>query len=190
MKIEELSPATLDEARRVTAELFPWEDEHRTALAAAVEPEAYGAFLGARRLARVRFWTAVFDGHVVGIAGLYDYRDMPTETWLSWLGLLPVMRGHGHGARLLDWIIRAAREEGRSVLRLWTTDEEEYQSAIQLYARRGFRAEEYPRLPEETWCTWVMSLGLNGTTPIPWLSFKDRPELCGRTVTAAAAMVA
>lgn len=190
MKIEPLGAGGLDDARRVIAELFPWEDEHQTALAAALDPDTHAAFLCERRLAQVRFWTAIFDGRVVGIAGLYDYRDMPTETWLSWFGLLPVMRGHGNGARFLDWIIAAVREEGRAVLRLWTTDEDEYRTAAQLYERRGFRVEEYPMEPEETWRTWVMSLGLNGTTPIPWLSLSDRPDLCGRMKPAAAAMVA
>ncbi len=190
MRIEPLSGTVVDEARRVIAELFPWEDEHQTALQAALEPDAFGEFLVTRRLSRVRFWTASFDSRIVGIAGLYDYRDMPTETWLSWFGLLPVMRGHGNGARLLDWVINVAREEGREVLRLWTTDEEEYRSAIRLYERRGFSSEEYPVLPDETWRTWVMSLGLNGTTPIPWLSYGDRPELCGRMVPAAAVKVA
>lgn len=190
MKIEELTPARLDETRRVIAELFPWEDEHQTALAAALDRGAHTAFLSARRLQRVRFWTAIFDSKVVGVAGLYDYRDMPAETWLSWFGLLPVMRGHGYGARLLDWIIAAVRQEHRAVLRLWTTDEEEYGAATRLYEKRGFTTELYPMLPGEEWRTLVMSLGLNGATPIPWLSLPDRPELCGRMVPVAAAQVA
>jgi len=190
MKIEELAAGRLEETRRVIAELFPWEDEHQTALAAALDRGAHAEFLGARRLQRIRFWTAIFDGQVVGVAGLYDYRDMPAETWLSWYGLLPVMRGHGNGARLLDWVIAAARQEGRAALRLWTTDEEEYRAATRLYERRGFSTEEYPMLPGEEWRTLVMSLGLNGTTPIPWLSLRDRPELCGRMPPVAAAKVA
>ena len=190
MKIEELTPARLEETRRVIAELFPWEDEHQTALAAALDPDAHGAFLVDRRLDRIRFWIAVFDGRVVGVAGLYDYRGMPAETWLSWFGLLPVMRGHGNGARFLDWIINAGRQEGRAVLRLWTTDEEEYHAATRLYEKRGFTTEDYPMLAGEEWRTLVMSLGLNGATPIPWLSLPDRPELGGRVVPLASAKVA
>ncbi|MDD2764355.1 MAG: GNAT family N-acetyltransferase [Opitutaceae bacterium] len=190
MKIEPLQPSALAEARRVAAELFPWENEHQTALEAALFPEAQAGFLCARRLERTRFWTATFDGRVVGLAGLYEYCGMPSETWLSWYGLLPVVRGRGHGARLLDWIIRFTREEGRAVLRLWTTVEDEYQQAIRLYERRGFTAEEYPALPGETWRTLVMSLGHNGVTPIPWLSIAGRPELAGRMPPPAVARVA
>ena len=190
MKIEPLQPALLEETRRVAAELFPWENEHHTALAAALFPEAHAGFLSARRLECARFWTGRFNGRVTGVAGLYDYRGMPSATWLSWYGLLPVARGHGHGARLLDTIIKITREEGRAVLRLWTTIEDEYVAAIKLYEKRGFTAEEYPALPGETWLTLVMSLGLNGTTPIPWLSLANRPELGGRMVPPAAARVA
>jgi L-amino acid N-acyltransferase YncA len=115
---------------------------------------------------------------------------MSPETWLSWYGLLPVARGRGHGARLLDWIIRTSREEGRAVLRLWTTVEDEYRLAIRLYEKHGFMTEEYPALPGETWRTVVMSLSLNGATPLPWLSVADRPELGGRLAPMAAARVA
>jgi GNAT superfamily N-acetyltransferase len=191
MKIEVLHPSRLDETRRVVAELFPWEDEHQVAVTAALSPERHAAFLAEKNLERARFWTAIFDGSVVGIAALYDYRSMPTETWLSWFGLLPVMRGHGNGARFLDAIIQVARSENRGVLRLWTTDEEEYRTAFRMYEKRGFVAEDCPALPNEDWRTVVMSLGLNGATPIPWFSVTDRPVLCGRVApTAAAAMVA
>ncbi len=190
MKIVELTPARLEETRRVIAELFYWEDEHQTALAAALNPEAHSVFLVDRRLERVRFWTGIFDGKVVGVAGLYDYRGMPGETWLSWFGLLPVMRGHGYGKRFLDWTIDQVRREGWAVLRLWTTDEEEYAAAFRMYQRRGFATEECPMLPGEEWRTLVMSLSLNGATPIPWLSIHDRPELAGRMVPVAAAKVA
>jgi GNAT superfamily N-acetyltransferase len=190
MKIEPLQPSALDDARKVAAELFPWETDHHTALGAALFPEAHSEFMSPRRLAAARFWTARVDGRVAGLAGLYDYTGMPTETWLSWFGLLPVARGRGHGGKLLDWIIHTVHEDGRSVLRLWTTVEDEYRTAIRLYQQRGFIAEEYPALPGESWRTIVMSLGLNGTTPIPWLSISDRPELGGRIIPAAAARVA
>ncbi len=190
MKIERLDLTVLEEARRVASELFPWESEHHTALGAALFPEAHAGFLVARRLESARFWIARVDGRVAGISGLYNYRAMPSESWLSWYGLLPVARGRGHGGRLLDWLIRYAREDGKTVLRLWTTVEDEYQAAIRLYRNRGFTAEQYPPLPGETWQTIVMSLGLTGATPIPWLSVADRPELGGRVAPLAAAKVA
>jgi len=190
MKIEPLHSALLADTAHVAAELFPWETEHQLALEAALYPEAHAEFLSSRRLERARFWAARFNGRVVGLAGLYDYRGMPTETWLSWYGLVPEVRGHGFGGRLLDWVVASVREEGHAVLRLWTTVEDEYTVAIKLYEKRGFTTEECPALPGEDWRTLVMSLGLNGTTPIPWLSLSDRPPLCGRVTPPAAARVA
>ena len=190
MRIEQLEPAVLEETQHVASELFPWEHEHHTALCAALFPEAHAEFLISRRLNAARFWVARFEGRVAGLAGLYYYRGMPSDAWLSWYGLTPVARGRGNGGRLLDWVIRTARDEGRTILRLWTTVEDEYRLAIQLYEKRGFTAEEYPPLPGETWRTIVMSLGLTGATPIPWLSLADRPELCGRVAPLAAEKVA
>jgi GNAT superfamily N-acetyltransferase len=190
MKIEPLHSALLAETASVASELFPWETEHQIALQAALDPQAHAEFLASRRLAAARFWAARFNGRVVGLAGLYDYRGMPSETWLSWYGLVPAVRGHGFGSRLLDGIIASVRKEGRSVLRLWTTVEDEYRTAIRLYEKRGFTAEDYPPLPGEFWRTLVLSLGLNGTTPIPWLSIGDRPALCGRVAPPAAVQVA
>lgn len=190
MRIEQLEPAVLEETQRVASELFPWEHEHNSALCAALFPEAHADFFDSRRLNAARFWTARLDGRVVGLAGLYDYRGMAADIWLSWYGLVPAARGRGHGGRLLDWVIKTAKSEGRTVLRLWTTVEDEYRMAIQLYEKRGFSAEEYPPLPGETWRTVVMSLGLTGATPIPWQSIADRPELCGRVAPLAAARVA
>jgi GNAT superfamily N-acetyltransferase len=190
MRIEQLKPAVLEETQHVASELFPWEHEHGAALLAALFPEAHAGFLAERRLNGARFWTAQLEDRVVGLAGLHDYRGMPSDVWLSWYGLLPDARGRGHGGRLLDWVIRTARAEGRTVLRLWTTIEDEYERAIQLYEKRGFLAEDYPPLPGETWRTVVMSLGLTGATPIPWQSIADRPELFGRVAPMVAAKVA
>jgi len=143
MNLVPLMPDTLVEAQRLAAELFPWENEHQAALAAAVAPVAHTAFLRDRGLASVRFWTSLQAGRVAGLAGLYNYTAQPEETWLAWYGLETAARGRGKGAELLDWVIAEARAEQKRVLRLWTTDEEEYAKAITLYQKRGFRSEPW-----------------------------------------------
>lgn len=170
----------LEEARRLVAELFWWESEHQAALAAALSPTADTAFHVDHGLASVRCWVAQEDGRVVGLACLYGYAGQPGEVWLAWFGLRPEVRGRGQGARFLDWIITLARGEGRTALRLWTTDEEEYGRALELYLRRGFACEECPPFPGEEWKILVLSLGLDGRKVEPWFSQVARPELCGR----------
>lgn len=191
MNFQPLDAMRLPATQQVAAELFPWEREHAIALAAAVAPQAHAGFYASHRLASVRCWTThLGTGPVCGMATLYGYKAQPDEVWLAWFGLLPGARGFGGGSKLLDWLITSARGEGRTVLRLWTTDEEEYVRATQLYTRRGFVAEEQPALAGEEWRTFVFSLGLDGHAPIPWSAVLDRGELCGREIPAAPAVAA
>jgi N-acetylglutamate synthase-like GNAT family acetyltransferase len=180
MNLVPLMPDTLVETQQLAAELFPWEHEHQVALNAAVAPGSHNAFLRARGLAAVRFWTSIQSGRVAGLAGLYNYRAQPEETWLAWYGLHADARGRGKGAELLDWVIAEARAEQKRVLRLWTTNEAEYAKAIGLYRDRGFRSEDWTALPGETWQTLVLSLGLDGQEPPSWAQRSPHGELCGR----------
>ena len=173
-------PDTLVETQQLAAELFPWEHEHQTALNAAVAPSSHAPFLRDRSLASVRFWTSIQFGRVAGLAGLYNYIAQPEETWLAWYGLQADARGRGKGAELLDWVIAEARAEQKRVLRLWTTNEDEYAKAICLYRARGFRNETWSALPGETWETLVLSLGLDGQEPTSWAERSPHSELCGR----------
>ncbi|PTX91027.1 GNAT family N-acetyltransferase [Opitutus sp. ER46] len=191
MNFQPLDAERLRTTQQVAAELFPWEREHQVALAAALSPTEHAGFFGSHRLASVRCWTAhIGHGPVCGLATLYGYQAQPDELWLAWFGLLPDSRGFGRGAKMLDWIISTMRAEGRHTLRLWTTDEQEYAKATQLYLRRGFTPEEYPAHPDEDWKTLVFSLGLDGHSPIPWSAVLDRGELCGRELPTAAAAAA
>jgi GNAT superfamily N-acetyltransferase len=187
MQLVPLMPDTLVETQHLAAELFPWEHEHQSSLLAAVAPGVHAAFLRDRGLASVRFWTSIQDGRVAGLAGLYNYAAQPDETWLAWYGLQVDARGRGKGAELLDWVIAEARAEQKRVLRLWTTDEEEYAKAIALYRARGFRSEAWNALPGETWQTLVLSLGLDGSEATTWAQRSPHGELCGREAPQLAA---
>jgi GNAT superfamily N-acetyltransferase len=182
MNLEPLNADTLYATQYVAAELFPWEREHQEALAASLSPQTHTEFYDSRDLHSVRCWTAMGQGSVEGMAMLYGYRAQMDEAWLAWYGLCPSARGRGAGSILLDGIISKAREEGRQVLRLWTTDESEYEAAVRMYRRRGFRPEITTPLPGETWNTMVFSLGLYGQIPQAWSSMRNRRELCGREV--------
>lgn len=180
MHLVPLKSETLAATQRLAAELFPTEREHQLALPAALAPAEHGRFYAERGLASVRFWTSLHTEEVSGLAGLYGYESEPAELWLAWFGLRADVRGHGKGAALLDWIIGLARAENRRVLRLWTTDENEYARALQLYAARGFTTEPWPPLPGEEWGTFVLSLGLDGRPAPAWAMLAGRRELCGR----------
>ena len=186
MHFQPLLTEHLVATQRVAATLFPWEQEHRTALAAAVQPGDHREFFAARGLSSLRCWTMHLSAGPVGLATLYGYAAQPDELWLAWFGLMPEARGCGHGRLALDWVIAQAKAEGRRTLRLWTTDEFEYAAAVQLYQGRGFCAESYPALPGEEWNTLVFSLGLDGRRPAPWSAVTDGRELCGREAPSLA----
>lgn len=180
MNLEPLTVETLRATQLIANELFPWEHEHQEALCASLAPERHVDFYISRGLDSMRCWTANKGGVVGGMAMLYGYRAQMDEAWLAWFGLRSAFRGCGAGRDLLDGIIARAKEEGRHVLRLWTTDEAEYASAVKMYTRRGFRPEMADRMPGETWNTFVFSLGLDGQVPSLWTSLPERGELCGR----------
>jgi GNAT superfamily N-acetyltransferase len=180
MHLVPLMPDTLVETQQLAAELFPWEHEHQSALAAAVAPSSHAAFYRERQLSTVEFWTPTKDNHVAGLAGLYHYADQPGEAWLAWYGLHSSARGNGQGTQLLKWIIAHAVAQRKHTLRLWTTDEAEYTKALALYQAHGFRTELWSALPGETWRTYVLSLGLDGQEPLPWSQRYPHRELCGR----------
>ena len=188
MNIQPLRAVHLAAAQRAAQALFPWEQEHQEALAVAVNPLGQPEFLAARGLSSVRGWTSHdATGDVNGLAALYQYAAQPDEVWLAWFGLLPHARGDGRGARLLDWLIQLSRREGNRTLRLWTTDEPEYATALALYRRRGFRPEPCPALPGESWQTLVFSLSLDGNSVRAWTELPGRGELCGREAPRVAA---
>lgn len=180
MKLLPLEPEQLLETQRIAALLFPWESEHQEALAAVVYSGARDDFMARHALSSIRCWTSKAGSEVAGFATVYGYVNHPDELWLAWFGLLPEFRGRGAGAELLDAVIALAQREGRETLRLWTTDEPEYATALRLYARRGFVSEPCVPLPGETWRTDVWSLALHGGAVRPWSSLAQRPPLCGR----------
>lgn len=190
MTIETLQAESLLAAQQVAAELFPWEEEHQQALPASVFPHEHAKFFQDRGLDAVRCRVVRHDSQVAGLAALYSYARTPEDLWLAWYGLRPFVRGLGLGAQLLDLVIAEAKREGRSALRLWTTDEAEYAKAVQLYQRRGFVCEKAPCAPGETWQTLVFSLGLRGQGVQSWNSLRERGDLCGRELPTLAAAAA
>lgn len=185
-EIQPLTEKSLQEAQALAANLFPWEDEHQDALVAAAAGHDAAGFLASRGLQQVRVWCLMESNRVVGLASLYEYRTAPEEVWLAWFGISPDVRGLGWGSKFLDRVIALARREQKAVLRLWTTIEDEYAAALQLYARRGFRPEIQPALPGESWQTVVCSLALQGGISPPWRGTLNGAHLCGRVAPAAA----
>lgn len=86
-----------------------------------------------------QYWLAVNpQGKLVGITGLYhDYRDK-NIAWLGWFGVHPQHRRQGLGSMLLEFAISEAEKRGFSVLKLYSSFDENERAAHFLYRKYGF----------------------------------------------------
>jgi GNAT superfamily N-acetyltransferase len=86
-----------------------------------------------------QYWLALnHNREVVGMTGLYhDYRDKNTA-WLGWYGVNPQHRRHGLGSMLLEFAISEAEKRGFSVLKLYTSFNENESAAHFVYRKYDF----------------------------------------------------
>jgi len=135
------------------AEEYGW-DERFEALVAGVVSQ----FIKQLDPERERCWIAERDGEIVG--SIFCVAKNKTTAQLRLLLVEPSARGLGIGSRLVDEVIRFARQLGYRRLELWT--QRELTSARRIYKAAGFEivgteGHEYfgvPLLAE----TWAMEL--------------------------------
>lgn len=89
-------------------------------------------------------WFALLDGSAVGTGALYCKGDGVFE--IAKMAVLPDLRGHGIGAKLMEKLVQRFRERGGTRLVLATNARLE--PAIKLYRRYGF-VEYTPETPPE-----------------------------------------
>lgn len=92
---------------------------------------------------KLQYWVAVnteAEGiqDVQGIVGLYTNIDTPKHVWLGWYGVNPEARGRNIGSTLLNFAIATAKLQGYEELHLYTTTDNVYIKARNMYQKRGF----------------------------------------------------
>jgi putative acetyltransferase len=89
------------------------------------------------QIAKGYYWVIEFDSRVVGGAGIYPTKGLPSDcTELVKLYILNEFRGQGFGAKLIELCCSKAREEGYNHIYLETLPE--LDRAVSLYNRLGF----------------------------------------------------
>jgi GNAT superfamily N-acetyltransferase len=91
---------------------------------------------------QMSYWVSINtnDKSVSGLVGLYTETNSPIdEVWLGWYCVDSEHRGQGVGGKLLSFAIEQAKIMGKTKLRLYTTDSIEYEDAIKLYKKLGFK---------------------------------------------------
>lgn len=152
IRIEPLSTENLFEAGKKADAIFTDEPEtasfwYEQSLGIDVKPEYWEKDGGATT---IRYWIGRDDatGDVVGGTGLYTMPgDEAEAAWLGWYWVDPARRGEGLGRMLLQFAIDTARAEGKSYLRLYTSDSPSEKVAGALYEKMGF--VETGRKPRE-----------------------------------------
>jgi GNAT superfamily N-acetyltransferase len=86
-----------------------------------------------------QYWLAANPHEeIVGVTGLYhDYNDK-SVAWLGWFGVHPQHRRHGLGSMLLEFSVSEATKRGFSVLKLYSSFDENERAAHCLYRKYGF----------------------------------------------------
>ncbi len=84
-------------------------------------------------------------GEPIGITGLYvdEFTQEEGVVWLGWFGILPEFRKKGYGQKILEETILLAKDNGFSILRLYT--EKENLSACRLYNKIMDICEDYTK---------------------------------------------
>jgi GNAT superfamily N-acetyltransferase len=131
-KIVPLSEELVEDAIVLIETVFPYKQDQKT---------AKWSFRNSLTQAKYnqQYWLAVNShGEIVGVTGLYHYDNDKSVVWLGWFGVHPQHRRHGLGSMLLDFSISEASKRGFSVLKLYSSFDENEKAAHCLYRKYGF----------------------------------------------------
>ena len=93
-----------------------------------------------RVLFRLNYWVLLDETNkVIGVTGLYAFKETLDEVWLAWYCLDPEVRGQGLGRKLLLWTMDKARLEGYSIFKLYTSTDPNEAAAQKLYESLGLK---------------------------------------------------
>lgn len=132
LKFTEVTYENIELAVQIQNQIFPNEDGRQNYIE-GITKDPY-------RKEMVNY--IVYDNEIpVGIVGLYSYNEYPNDAWLSWFGVLEEYRNKGYGSAMFDFFEKIAKEKEYLAIRVYTDNE--FNSAIKLYAQKGMIKETY-----------------------------------------------
>jgi len=112
-------------------------EAHLDHMHAISPPESVHALdLEALRKPSITFWTMWLQGTLIGCGALRELE--PTHGEIKSMHTPVAFRGHGYGRRMVEYILKTARERGYQRLSLETGATDDFISARSLYASFGF----------------------------------------------------
>lgn len=97
---------------------------------------------------------------VIGTTGFYTHINEPDVVWLGWFCVNSEYRGQKLGEYLLKWSIEKAKEQGYSILRLYTSTEPNEAIAQKLYEKMGFQIVGIEKEEKDEYTTLYKELKL------------------------------
>jgi ribosomal protein S18 acetylase RimI-like enzyme/5-methylcytosine-specific restriction endonuclease McrA len=109
-------------------------------LNASIQPEIYTQWYLDNRIKHLGYWIAVDTDskQLSGLIGLYTEDLLDDIAWLGWFCVAPGCRKQNIGSTLLDYVIDQAIKGEKTHLHLYTSNDNEFEVARQLYSKRGF----------------------------------------------------
>ena len=143
MNIVPLSKELLDDATVLIDAVFPYKPDQNNARWSFKDTLT-------NPTADKTYWLALNDESVViVITGLYmDHHDK-NSVWLGWFGVHPKFRRQHIGSTLLEFTIAEAIRHGFSILKLYTSTDENEKAAHELYRKHGFIQDEITKSQDE-----------------------------------------
>lgn len=154
--IIELNKKYLSDAIKLQKRLFPLESGKADLTLGANGKTAENQSL-------LKYWLAQKGSEIIGIVGIYAYKDYPKDAWLGWFGVDEKYRKKGIGGALFDFAVQKAKELKFQSLRLYT-DDQDNADAVLFYEKKGMISEKYTN-EQDSWFqlgnTLIFSLSLD-----------------------------
>lgn len=145
IRIESLSEENLDNASKLTISVFhnkkSDEDYPPRWFKASLHPEKNKKDYDEMDVKDLKYWVAVDNKeNVLGIIGYYTLKyDEKEANWVGWYCVNPKDRGKGIGKMLLNFIITKTKKEGKTWVRLYTSNGPNEKRANKIYDKLGFK---------------------------------------------------
>jgi GNAT superfamily N-acetyltransferase len=128
-----LSEKILNEANALIAAIFHYRPDREGAKKSFADSLKH-------QISNKQYWLAVNPkGEVAGITGLYHDGGEKSIAWLGWFGVHPQHRRHGLGAMLLEFAVSEAKKRGFSILKLYSSFDENERASHYLFRKFGFQ---------------------------------------------------
>lgn len=167
MKIIPLSKENLEETIKLAHDVFPSdvdgdnppEKGFRISLSNEVNLKSWRG--PEYVLSRLNYWVLLdVEDKVIGVTGLYAFKEKPTEVWLAWFCIDSKVRGQGLGRKLLEWTMDKARQEGYQVFNLYTSTDPNEETAQKLYDSLGLNVIKTEKDSESSYDTMYRQVRL------------------------------